>query len=272
MRKFPLILLLLLSMFPAQARESMELSLPQRVQAGRQTVAYLRDLESGLDYALGGERVGERHPPFSTFKIPNFLIALETGAAESESCLEYDPEKRPRQSYWPEDWAQDQNLHSAFRRSAAWAFQDLAQKIGEKVYETYLSNFRYGNQQASGDAFWLDRSLAISPREQVNFLERLVTEKLAISPAHIERLKRAALDKEVEGYRLFGKTGSGPVVADQFDGPFEGWYVGWLERPEGAPVVFAVWAQAESYSELRAYRRQAAEAILAGRGYLPPVW
>lgn len=150
------------------------------------TVFVMKDLESGVE-STWGPRVKDRHPPFSSFKIPNLLIALETGAASGiEHPFPYSPERRPLQSWWPPDWAQDQTLETAFRRSAAWAFQDLALRLDEATYHKYLEEFEYGNQAHHGDAFWLDRSLLISPLEQVSFLERLLSGKLSVSTEHVE--------------------------------------------------------------------------------------
>ena len=70
------------------------------------------------------------------------------------------------------------------------------------------------------------------------------------------------------GLVLHGKTGSGPVKANDFNGPFEGWFVGWLERPTARPVVYAAWAQAPSYSLLKDFRQEAAERMLERIGVI----
>lgn len=241
--------------------------------AGNDTVVYLEDLENGMVYAVHPERVDDRHPPFSSFKIPNLLIALETGTVPDLSApLPYDPVRRPAASYWPSDWAQDQTLKSAFQRSTAWAFQDLALQIGDEAYHGYLSYLGYGNEKAQGDAFWLDRSLQISPKEQVDMLRKLLTEQLEFAPLHVEMLREAAQLKEKNGFVFYGKTGAGPVTSGEFDGPFEGWFVGWLERPSQAPVLFALWTKGPSFEAIKAYRREATEKILEQAGYLPLDW
>lgn len=259
--------------WPALPKEPLEVKVAADFTAGNDTVMYVEDLESGLVYALHGDRREERHPPFSSFKIPNFLIALETGAvANDEETIPYRPSVRPRQDYWPSDWAQDQTLHSAFQRSAAWAFQDLAQKIGEDTYKGYLEHFCYGNEVCQGDAFWLDRSLEISPKEQVDFLRKLLTQQLEVAPLHLKALKGAALLKEGGGFKLYGKTGSGPSEAGDFEGPFEGWLVGWLERPDQRPVLFALWTSGPNYQAIKNYRREASKAFLEQLGFLPLDW
>jgi len=241
--------------------------------AGNETVVYLEDLETGMVYAVNGSEVEKRHTPFSTFKIPNFLIALETGTvSDMEQPIPYDSARRPEQQFWPADWAQDQTLRSAFQRSAAWAFQDLALKIGESTYRGYLDHFAYGNEEAVGDDFWLNGPLAISPKEQVDFLRKLLDGQFEIAPLHIEALKEAALQKDSTGFQLYAKTGSGPVKDGEFDGPFEGWYVGWLERPNSKPVLFALWTRGENYSAVKDYRKSAVLRLLEQADYLPLAW
>src|SRR5690606_35531926 len=123
-------------------------------------------------FLLDPSRADERQPPFSSFKIPNLLIALETGVAQNlDRRIPWDPARRPAASYWPKDWRQDQTLATAFTRSAAWSFQDLALEIGTERYRDYLRRFAYGNANApaGSDSFWLDdadpaRRLLVSPR------------------------------------------------------------------------------------------------------------
>ena len=259
--------------WPALPKEPLEVTLSSEILGKNDTVIYVEDLETGLVYGFSGSRREERHPPFSSFKIPNFLIALETGAVSSiDETIPYRPEKRPQRDYWPADWAQDQTLRTAFRRSAAWAFQDLALKVGEESYRGYLEHFCYGNEACKGDGFWLDRSLEISPKEQVDFLRKLLTEQLEIAPLHVESLRKCALLREGNGFRLFGKTGAGPSEANNFSGPFEGWLVGWLERPNSKPVLYALWTRGESYQAIRRYRQETTLAFLEQLGFLPLAW
>lgn len=259
--------------WPALPRQPVEVEVSADFTGGRDTVIYVEDLETGLVYSLQGRRIDERHPPFSTFKIPNFLIALETGAvADVDEVIPYSAERRPAQAWWPSDWPQDQTLVSAFRRSAAWAFQDIALRVGSRKYEGYLKHFAYGNEAHEGDAFWLDGSLQISPKEQVDFLRKLLTKQFEIAPTNLEALRRAAFQKKLYGFRYYGKTGAGPVKDGDWNGPFEGWFVGWLERPEAPPVVFALWTRGPSFESIKDYRSQACQDFLEQLGFLPLEW
>ena len=75
--------------------------------------------------------------------------------------------------------------------------------------------------------------------------------------------------KSHQGVSLHGKTGSGPRGRGDFDGPFEGWLVGWVERPGRKPVVYALWAAAPNYESLKDFRQQAAEELLSRQGFWP---
>jgi beta-lactamase class D len=240
---------------------------------GREVVFYAEDLATGQRYAYQRKKINERHAPFSSFKIPNLLIALETGVAGGlDHPVSFNPARRPPQSYWPADWAQDQTLETAFRRSTAWYFQDLSLLISSQTYRGYLGHFGYGNQEVAegSDSFWLDGTLKVSAKEQASFLRRLLIGQLEVSPRNIDLLAQVSAVKTSGDMVLHGKTGAGPRKSGDFDGPFDGWFVGWLERPGNKPVVFALWAAAPSFSAIKTFRQEAAENMLGRIGVWPP--
>ena len=213
---------------------------------------------------LEGSDLTTRHPPWSTFKIPNLLIALETGAATGPGhWRDWDPRRRPAAGFWPPDWRQGQTLASAFRRSAVWYFSDLAQEIGGPTYREVLARWDYGNAVApdGSDGFWLGGPLEISIEEQARFLHRLLAGELGPTGAQIAVLAEVSADP-LPG--LHGKTGSGPVEPGRFSGAFEGWYVGWVDG--GPPAVFAHYMTAPSYAGLREARRERAIRFLRACG------
>lgn len=240
--------------------------------AGR-TVSFLaRDLDTQGICLLEGSDLETRHGPWSSFKIPNLLIALETGVAGGlDAERAWDPSRRPAARYWPEDWRRDQTLETAFRRSAAWYFQDVAVDVGAGHYRSVLDAWHYGNAAApeGSDTFWLDRTLRISVAEQVAFLSGLLSGSLDLAPESLEALRSASLDRRGNGLDLHGKTGSGPVVPGDFSGSFEGWYVGWVGRDGRRPVPFALYTRAATYTELRDFRRQFAIRMLTECAVLP---
>lgn len=246
----------------------------------RDVVFFALDGETGAAFALDPARAGERHPPFSSFKIPNLMIALETGVApDLDHRRKWDPARRPAASFWPQDWRQDQTLASAFTRSAAWYFQDLARDIGTERYRRYLSRFGYGNVNVpeGSDSFWLGGSdpagnILISPREQAMFMLAAVEGRLGLRKSTLDALAEVAALKSKDGVTLYGKTGSGPVRAGDFDGAFEGWLAGWVVRPARKPLAYALYARGPSYTSILRFRREMSEALLKRIGALPADW
>lgn len=239
---------------------------------GRDAIFYAIDLEAGRRFAWAPERAGELHAPYSTFKIPNLLIALETGVADSlDHVRQRDPARRPAQPWWSEAWREDQSLAQAFRRSTVWYFQDVALEVGGPRYREMLRAFGYGNAMApdGSDTFWLVGPLAVSARGQAEFIVRLVQGELPVSPANVAALAEASLLEERDGFRLHGKTGSGPTEAGNMDGPFAGWLVGWVERPGAAPVAYALYVRGPSFESIAAFRGEMARSFLRRIGAWP---
>ncbi len=204
------------------------------------------------------QRAALRLPPQSTFKIPNALIALDTGVASGpDFVLKWDGRQ------WPlPGWNRDHTLASAIQDSVVWYFQELARRIGHDPMRLYLKLMDYGNADLSGgmDRFWLDSSLAISAEEQVRFLDQLARGKLAVGAKAMEQvrgmLELARNDKAV----LFGKTGT----LSKNGQDTLGWFVGWLERRDKLYVFATNLAAAQGASGARA--RQITEEILREKG------
>lgn len=178
----------------------------------------------GTDTVVLNEQMAdERFAPFSTFKIPNTLIALEEGIiSKEESLMKWDGIER-----WREEWNQDQTLESAYKHSCVWYYQALARSVGADKMKEYLEKINYGNKDIGDniERFWLGESLEISPREQLDFIYRLYHDDLPFSKESINYLKTIM---KQDGYpiELYGKTGS--------SGKGDGWFVGYAtldERP-----------------------------------------
>lgn len=228
------------------------------------------DLTTGAECVLSGSDLETRHAPWSTFKIPNALIALETGVADSpDAWRAWDPALRPAAGYWPKDWRQDQTLQSAFQRSAVWYFRDIALEVGAAAYRERLRDWGYGNATVpeGSDAFWLGGPLALSVTEQVRFLENLLTGALGVDTSHLAALAQMAQAGSFGTSMLYGKTGSGPVRSGPDAGSFEGWYAGWLGQGRKPTVVFAHYVLAADFPSLRTYRKDFAEVLLRACGY-----
>ena len=67
---------------------------------------------------------------------------------------------------------------------------------------------------------------------------------------------------------LHGKTGSGPVT-DDFDGPLDGWLVGWIGRPDQSLVTFALFVEAPDYGSIRSFRKDISLHFLQQAGFWP---
>ena len=165
----------------------------------------------------------EQYTPASTFKIPNTLIALETGVMKDENTsIKWDGVKRMRA-----EWNRDQTLESAFKYSAFWFYQEIARRVGEEKMKRYVNDFEYGNRDISGgiDQFWLYGNMRISPEEQIVFLRKLNENKLPVSDRSINILKKIMLAETGTNYKLFAKTGAG-----RNGDKLVGWYVGFIEQ------------------------------------------
>lgn len=202
---------------------------------------------TGESTVYNPDRARQRYRPASTFKIPNTLIALETGVVPDVGfTLPFDPALVPEQGFFASSWKRDHDLRSAFRNSVYWYYQEVARRIGPKRMAEWLDRFDYGNQSVGGglDQFWLRGDLRISPLEQVNFLRRLHQRQVPVSDRSWEILKEIMLLEETPAYRLYGKTGSSDVTPTRENG----WLVGFVEI-ERTPYFYALNMEGESVWE-----------------------
>lgn len=165
--------------------------------------------------------------PASTFKIPNAIIALETGVVESDTAMIFwDGQER-----YLDLWEQDLTFAEAFRYSCVPCFQEIARRIGLYRMRTYLDELDFGSMdvdEASLDDFWLLGESRVSQFEQVDFLQRLYFSRLPVSP-RTTNIVKGMMDLELEGETKWsGKTGLG-VVGDSY----VGWIVGYAESEKG---------------------------------------
>ncbi|MFG5384453.1 penicillin-binding transpeptidase domain-containing protein [Yoonia sp. R2-816] len=227
------------------------------------------DLTTGQRCLLEGSDLEKRYPPWSTFKIPNTIIGLEADAATSiDHWRDWDSVSRPAEAYWPEAWRQGQTLRSAFQRSSAWYFQDLALDVGAERYREDLQDWGYGNANVPDghDSFWLGGPLKVSVTEKVHFLKNLLTGEFTVKEGHIADLIEISRVGHFGSFTLHGKTGSGPVRPGEFSGAFEGWYAGWLMQDEKALVTFAHHVHGDNFESIRTFRLDFAETLLAACG------
>lgn len=169
--------------------------------------------------------------PASTFKVPNTFIALEEKAVRDENdIIQWDGTPKRLKS-----WEQDYDLKNAYKNSAFWFYQEIAKWVGEAKYRTYLKKLSYGNQDISGGltTFWLGSSLKISPRNQLEFLQKLYAETLPFSERTYRIGKEIMVEEKTDTYTLRAKTGWADTKPTHV-----GWYVGYIET-KGNVYFFA---------------------------------
>lgn len=210
---------------PSTPRSSVDAQIPNFEQA-------FQELEvdgSIVIYDKNNQRFYEHNPsrnttaffPASTFKILNALISLETGVIQDDvAVLTWDGITREIPA-----WNRDTNLRQAFKDSTVWFYQVLARKNGHERMQNFVSQAKYGNRQIGTpdriDRFWLEGPLQITPKQEVEFLQRLERNDLPFSQRAIDLVKDIMVVEKTPAYTLRGKTGWVDDV---------GWFVGYLEQ------------------------------------------
>jgi beta-lactamase class D len=161
--------------------------------------------------------------PASTFKIPNSIIALETGVVASDtSVFHWNGEKRRLKQ-----WERDLTFREAIEVSCVPCYREVARKIGVSRMREYLQKFGYGQMEVDSntlDLFWLEGNSRISASEQIDFLKKFYFKKLLISKRTDAIVRSMIVNDSTDRYKLSGKTGWA-IRNDENTG----WYVGYLE-------------------------------------------
>jgi beta-lactamase class D len=194
-------------------------------------VAY--DVEAYTLIASDHDRSVEPRLPASTYKIPNSLIALETGVVEDpdKDVFKWDGVKRSIEA-----WNKDHTLRSAIAVSAVPVYQEIARRIGQERMQKYVDLLEYGNRNIGGgiDQFWLTGDLRIDPIQQVDFLDRLRRGVLPVAKRSQDLVRDILPVTQVGDAVIRSKSG----LLGREQGSL-GWMVGWAEKGE-ARVVFAL--------------------------------
>lgn len=187
----------------------------------------------------------KRSSPNSTFKIISTLIGLENRVIDSvNSTMGYDGT-----IYSNEKWNADLNLKDAFKESCVWYYRKVIDRIGQSQVEKWLYGLDYGNSDISQwngngtnpkpalNGFWLDSSLEISPKEQVDIIAKIFEGKTDFSEKNINILKEVMLIQKDGNTTVYGKTGTGKSAGEGKIA--NGWFVGMFENNNGR-YYFAV--------------------------------
>lgn len=178
--------------------------------------------------------------PCSTFKIISSLIALENKIIiPGESTRTWSGE-----IFWNEKWNRDIDFEDAFQTSCVWYYREIIDEIGRDIIQEELNKLDYGNCDISDwegylntnnnnralTGFWIESSLKISPKEQVEVLNRIFGEHTDYSQETQNNLKQVMLLSEPQdrGMLIYGKTGLGKsegVVVDA-------WFTGFADTTD----------------------------------------
>lgn len=178
--------------------------------------------------------------PCSTFKIISSLIALENGIIKpKESVHTWSGEM-----FWNEEWNRDIDFSDAFRSSCVWYFREIIDEIGKDRIQENLNELGYGNCDISDwegrlntnnnnpvlTGFWIESSLLISPKEQVEVMERIFGDNTDYSEETLDQLKQVMLLSEQDnaGISIYGKTGMGKAYGIVIDS----WYTGFADTTD----------------------------------------
>ncbi len=188
------------------------------------------------------EKSNEAISPYSTFKIVSTLMGLNNGVIRDEtSKVGYSGKQ-----YSIDAWNSDLTLKQAMQTSCVWYYRKVIDKIGKEKVLNELRLLNYGNCDISQwegtdvniepelNGFWLDSSLKISAREQVEVMKSIFEGKSIYSEDQVDTLKRVMLIDEVNDWKIYGKTGT---HANK-----EGWYVGVAENMDNR-LFFAIYVE-----------------------------
>lgn len=226
-------------------------------EAGLKGSVSLYDLNKKEYYTTDASEFGIGTSPASTFKIPNTFIALEEKAVRDENeIIKWDGTPKRLKV-----WEQDYNLLNAYKNSAVWFYQEVAKRVGVTKYRTYLKKLDYGNQDISDGltTFWLGTSLKISPKNQLEFLQKIYKETLPFSQRTYQIGKEIMVEEKTPDYTLRAKTGWADTKPTH-----TGWYVGYVEK-KGNVYFFATrlyQPDAQQHDEFGAQRKAITRKVL----------
>ena len=176
------------------------------------------------------EKCEKEVSPLSTFKIVSALAGLENNVLESQtSTMEYSGVKYPIDA-----WNSNLTLKEAFKVSCVWYFRQVVDRVGQENIRDVLKEIQYGNCDISEwngsgtnslselNGFWLESSLKISPKQQVDSLNYIFGSDNNFNADNLEELKSIMYITELDNGCLYGKTGSGTGG--------NAWFVGFMEE------------------------------------------
>lgn len=184
-----------------------------------------------------GLSLEERVTPACSFNIALSLMGYDAGVLQDEQNPTWDFQEG--YDDFSDSWKSSQTPKTWMIRSCVWFSKRIALQLGSDQIEQYLSSFEYGNQDFSAgtappgplNPAWVSSSLKISPKEQVDFVQKLIHKELPISSSALQMTKNLLFKEEMSpGWKLFGKTGLGSTIAENNQRVQVRWFVGWVEN------------------------------------------
>lgn len=200
--------------------------------------------------------------PASTFKVMLSLIALETGTLRgADEIVKWDGKPYRDKPEWQKDMA----LREAMQTSSENYFGTLATRIGRERLAEWVKRVGYGNGRVGTDPprVWHDGVLTVTAQQQLAFIDHLRRGDLPFSAKTIAAVKAAMLDSEINGRRIYGKTGT------HFDdGTGNAWWIGWVEGGHAPAAGFVLGIELKKMDD-RAKRIALGKQLLRDAGVLP---
>ncbi|EMT0504727.1 OXA-24 family carbapenem-hydrolyzing class D beta-lactamase [Acinetobacter baumannii] len=201
-------------------------------EAQTQGVIIIKEGKNLSTYGNALARANKEYVPASTFKMLNALIGLENHKATTNEIFKWDGKKRT----YPM-WEKDMTLGEAMALSAVPVYQELARRTGLELMQKEVKRVNFGNTNIGTqvDNFWLVGPLKITPVQEVNFADDLAHNRLPFKLETQEEVKKMLLIKEVNGSKIYAKSGWGMGVTTQV-----GWLTGWVEQANGKKIPFSL--------------------------------
>ncbi|EPK2545253.1 OXA-24 family carbapenem-hydrolyzing class D beta-lactamase [Acinetobacter baumannii] len=201
-------------------------------EAQTQGVIIIKEGKNLSTYGNALARANKEYVPASTFKMLNALIGLENHKATTNEIFKWDGKKRT----YPM-WEKDMTLGEAMALSAVPVYQELARRTGLELMQKEVKRVNFGNTNIGTqvDNFWLVGPLKITPVQEVNFADDLAHNRLPFKLETQEEVKKMLLIKEVNGSKIYAKSGWGMDVTLQV-----GWLTGWVEQANGKKIPFSL--------------------------------
>lgn len=195
-----------------------------------------------------------QNPPCSTFKVALALMGFDSKILTDKDFPKWSFKKEYESNfqnwYQPEmgikyGWHGEHTPATYMQNSVVWFSHQITQRLGKEKFKAYVNKLNYGNKDVSGTPgqddgllnSWLQTSLKISPREQVELLDKMVSGQLELSRDAQKKTMEIMVKKETNGqpiewggWKLFGKTGGGTGC--------DRWFIGWVEKGEER-IIFA---------------------------------